>query len=150
MSLKGSAVGTCADVAGKVPGDAGFAAGSFKLRSITFNLALAISGDSIDLNNLVLNYWDTVLGVTNITLDKTKCGTNSPATTAGDWDYALTDGTNSSILSGTTEAVITVVIPTGAKVDSYDTFTVQINPPTGASITLQRSLGPIAAIMSLN
>ena len=124
MSLKGSAVGTCADVAGKVPGDSGFAAGSFQLRSITFNLALAISGDSIDLNNLVLNYWDTVLGVTNITLDKTKCGTSSPTTTAGDWDYALTDGTNSSILSGTTEAVITVVIPTGAKVDSYDTFTV--------------------------
>jgi archaellin len=42
------------------------------------------------------------------------------------------------------------MIPAGAQVGSYDTFTVQINPPTGASITLQRTLPPIAAVMTLN
>ena len=136
MSLKGSVVGTATGSA---------------LTSITFNLALAISGDSVDLNNVVMNYWDSGLGVTALTLDTGNSGDPAKATaTAGDWSYVLTDGSSSSILAGTLEAVITVAIPTGATVGSYDTFTVQINPPTGASITIQRSLGPIAAIMTLN
>jgi flagellin FlaB len=135
MGLKGSVVGTATGEA---------------LTSVTFNLALAISGDSVDLNNVVMNYWDSGLGVTPLVLDKTASGTETPTATAGDWSYVLSDGSASSILSGTLEAIITVVIPTGATVGSYDTFTIQINPPTGASITIQRSLGPIAPIMSLN
>jgi flagellin FlaB len=138
MALKGSVVGTANN-------------GNSALKSCTFNLALAISGDSIDLNNLVINYWDTVLGVTPLTLDAGNSGDpTKTATTAGDWSYVLTDGSDSSILAGTLEAVLTVAIPNGARVGSYDTFTIQINPPTGASITIQRSLGPIAPIMSLN
>jgi flagellin FlaB len=135
MGLKGSVVGTAT-------GDA--------LTSVTFNLALAISGDSVDLNNVVMNYWDSGLGVTPLVLDTTASGTDTPTAVVGDWSYVLTDGSDSSILSGTLEAVITVVIPADATVGSYDTFTIQINPPTGASITIQRSLGPIAPIMSLN
>jgi archaeal flagellin FlaB len=135
MSIKGSVVGKATGAA---------------LTSLTFNLALAISGDSIDLNNLVLNYWDSGLASTALVLDKTASGTATPTATAGDWSYVLTDGTASSILSGTLEGVITVCIPAGATVGSYDTFTIEVNPPTGASITLQRSLGPIAPIMTLN
>jgi flagellin FlaB len=143
MSLKGSVVGTSDG-------------GTTYLNSVTFNLALAISGDSIDLNNLVLNYWDTGMPVTPLTLDQGNSGDPAKKTaTQGDWSYVLTDGSDSSILAGTLEAVITVVLPdnngpAGDGVKSYDTFTIQINPPTGASITIQRSLGPIAKIMSLN
>ena len=54
MSLKGSVVGTATGGA---------------LKSIKFNLALAISGDSVDLNNLVINYWDSGMGVTAMVLD---------------------------------------------------------------------------------
>ena len=140
MSLKGTVVGSATDNSGDVPGDGTFAAGEFKLRSVTFNLALAISGDSVDLTKCVFNYWDTTNGVTALTMDN-----SSP--TAGDWSFDL-GGTN--ILSGTLQAVITVYLPSAATISSYNTFTVQINPPTGASITLQRTLGPIAAIMSLN
>jgi flagellin FlaB len=140
MGLKGSVVGT-----------ADSATTPTALASVTFNLALAISGSSVDLTNVVMNYWDSGMGVTPLTLDKANSGDPTKVTsTAGDWSYVLTDGSASSILSGTLEAIITVVIPTGATVGSYDTFTIQINPPTGASITIQRSLGPIAPIMSLN
>jgi flagellin FlaB len=129
MSLKGSVVGESN-------------VGVTALETISFNLALAIAGDSVDLTLCVFNYWDTALGVTPLILDNA-----TPA--AGDWTYDLVTGTG-SILAGTDEAVITVYIPTGAQVGSYDTFTVQINPPTGASITLQRTLPPIASVMTLN
>jgi flagellin FlaB len=129
MSLKGSVVGKSN-------------VGITELESVTFNLALAIAGDSIDLTLCVFNYWDDTLGVTPLILDNT-----TPA--AGDWTYDLVTGTG-SILSGTDAAVITVWIPTAATISSYDTFTVQINPPTGASITLQRTLPPIATVMTLN
>ncbi len=130
MSLKGSVVGESSN--------------GTALTSIDFNLALAIAGDSVDLDLCVFNYWDTVLGVTALTPAAV------PGTpVAGEWDFTLVTGTG-SILAGTDEAVITVMIPAGAQVGSYDTFTVQINPPTGASITLQRTLPPIAAVMTLN
>jgi flagellin FlaB len=141
MSLKGSVVGTAEDSADVLFGGVGYTTADH-LGKITFNLALAISGDSIDLELCVFNYWDTVLGVTALTLD-----TGTP--TAGDWSYDLVTGTG-SILSGTDEAVINVYLPATSDVSSYNTFTVQINPPTGASITLQRTIGPIANIMTLN
>jgi hypothetical protein len=141
MSLKGSVVGTAEDSANVLFGGVGYTTADH-LGKITFNLALAISGDSIDLELCVFNYWDNVLGVTALTLD-----TGTP--TAGDWSYDLVTGTG-SILSGTDEAVIDVYLPATSDVSSYSTFTVQINPPTGASITLQRTIGPIANIMTLN
>ena len=135
MSLKGSVVGTGA---------------GGELTSVTFNLALAISGDSVDLGKIVMNYWDVDMGVTALTLDTAHLGTAAPTTTAGDWSYALSDGTDGAILNGTTTALIVVVLPAAASVQSYETFTLQLNPPTGASITLQRTLPPIAAVMTLN
>jgi flagellin FlaB len=129
MALKGSVVGVADD-----PGT------PTELAKVTFNLGLAIPGDSVDLTQCVLNYWDAALGTTALTLD-------TVAPTAGDWKYTLASG---SILSGTAVAVIDVYLPAAAAVASYDTFTIQINPPTGASITIQRTLGPLAAVMSLN
>ena len=127
------------------------AAGSSALSSVTFNLALAIAGDSVDLNNLVINYWDSGMGVTALTLDTANSqDPTKKTTTAGEWSFYLSDSSKSSILKGTLEAVMTVAIPSGATVGSYNTFTLQINPPTGASITLQRTLPPIAAVMTLN
>ena len=148
MSLKGTVVGTAYDVADVAPGGLGYDGISDHLGSVTFNLALAISGDSVDLSKCVLNYWDTANGVTALTLASTS-GLAVPTVVQGDWSFYIGSSTT-SILSGTLQAVITVVLPAAADIDSYKTFTIQINPPTGASITLQRTLGPIAKIMSLN
>lgn len=138
MSLKGAMVGAANDPVTPT-----------HLATVTFHLALAIPGDSVDLNNCIINYWDETTGVSSLTLDASASGTNTPTTVAGDWSYYI--GTSdTSILSGAAEALITVALPDTTNVSSYNTFTIEINPPTGASLTLQRTLGPIAAIMTLN
>lgn len=137
MSLKGSVVGT-----------ADSATTPTKLQSVQFSLGLAITGTAVDLTQCAFNYWDSTLGITPLTLDTAASGTTTPTTTAGDWSYDIPGGTSS--LSGTQSASITVVLPATATVASYNVFTIQINPPTGASITIQRMLGALAPIMSLN
>jgi archaeal flagellin FlaB len=133
MTLRGSVVGTADN-----------AANPTKLASITFNLGLAITGTGVDLSQLVVNYWDSTTPVTTLSLDDT-----NPTTTAGSWSFEVLNSTGSFLL-GTAVASVTVVLPTAADVQAYSTFTVQINPPTGASITIQRTAPPLNAIMSLN
>ena len=133
MALKGSVVGTADD-----------ATNPTKLQSVTFNLALAITGTGVDPSKFVINYWDNVMPLTELTLD-----TTDPTVTAGDWSFKIINSTD-NFLSGTAEAYITVMLPSDADVESYSTFTIQINPPTGASVTLQRTLGPVGAVMTLN
>jgi flagellin FlaB len=138
MSLKGAVVGLADD-----------AATPTKLVSVTFHLAMVLAGDNLDLTKCFIDYWDSDVGVTAITLDTVASGTSTPTATSGDWSYYI-DGSTTSILAGTSEACITVVFPAAADITSYDTFTIEINPPTGAAIRLQRTIGPIAAVMGLN
>jgi archaeal flagellin FlaB len=133
MTLRGSVVGTADSDTNPT-----------KLVSVTFNLGLAITGTGVDLSQLVINYWDSSTPVTTLTLDDT-----NPTVTAGSWSFEVYNSTG-TFLIGTAEASVTVVLPDTADIEAYSTFTIQINPPTGASITIQRTAGPIAPIMSLN
>lgn len=131
MSLKGSMTGT-GDMT--VP-DAGF------LKTVTFYLGLAINGDSVDLTQVSMKYWDSGTKVTPLVLDT-------------DWTCTIVhdgqdDLVNTTLLSGTDLARIKVTLPS-VLVASYTSFTIQINPPTGASITLQRTIGSCSAFMTLN
>jgi len=110
---------------------------------VTFTIALAIEGSMVDTGALVLNYWDEnekVLGVTGANFVK-----------------ALSDGStergSATMLEGDEQFVITVDVGAIATTDpaAYDTFTIQIIPPTGATLTIQRTLpGGLTAVMSLN
>ena len=123
------------------------------LTSIQFNLGLAISGTSVDLTQCTFSYWDASNLTEPLSLDSDDSGQGiitAPAL-AGEWTYQMSDLTNTSaILSGSDVAVIIVTMPTDSAVTSYETFTVHINPPTGASITIQRTLGAVSTVMSLN
>jgi len=45
---------------------------------------------------------------------------------------------------------VTVTIPASATADDYDTFTIQLLPPTGAALTIERTLpGTMLAVMDL-
>src|SRR5208283_5841873 len=135
MAVKGSVVGT---------GTENQAGTAIDLTSVQFNLGLAITGTSVDLSQCTFNYWDASTATTALPYSATLVvGT-------GGWKYSNPQGTG-SILSGTNQAVIEVMLPNG-DVTSYSTFTIQINPPTGASITIQRAVGSIAAaqIVDLN
>lgn len=45
---------------------------------------------------------------------------------------------------------VTITIPGTATVDAYDTFNLQLIPPTGAAVTIQRTMpGNISVVMDL-
>jgi archaellin len=138
MALKGAVVGIADNQATPT-----------KLVSVTFHLAMVLAGDNLDLTKCFIDYWDADVGVTAMTLDTVASGTSTPTSTSGNWSYYIV-GSTTSILAGTSEASITVVFPSAADISSYDTFTIEINPPTGAAIRLQRTIGPITAVMGLN
>ena len=123
---------------------------------LTFNLALAITGTSVDLTKCVFNYWDSVGNkVNNIELS-----TSAPATPAPNIT-AATDAVyvNSTTLAGVGDVLVIVhpawAVPTtglfATPLAAYATFTLQIIPPTGATITIQKTLpGSIGGVVSLN
>jgi flagellin FlaB len=112
------------------------------LTDVTFTIALAIDGTQVDTGSLVVNYWDAdekVMGTTDFTV----------TLSAG-----CTERGSATILEGDEQFVVAVDITTIAATSApgpYDTFTIQIIPPTGASLTVQRTLpGGLTAMMSLN
>ncbi|MDV2990016.1 MAG: archaellin/type IV pilin N-terminal domain-containing protein [Dehalogenimonas sp.] len=127
LTLKGSVIGEAATT---------------DLDTVTFTLALAIAGPKVDMGSLVVNYLD---------VDEVVMGTT-------DFTFALSDGSTergaADILEGDEQMVIVLDIATIAATtppQAYDTFTVQIIPPTGASLTIQRTLpGGLTAVMNLN
>jgi archaeal flagellin FlaB len=115
--------------------------GSTESATMQFTMAMALSGSSVDLTKLVFNYWDSQGNQIN-GIDHT----NITFTSGGD---AVT------IVEGTEQ--VQVEISLGAEGDystpleAYDRFTLQIIPPTGATLTLQRTLpGNISGLISLH
>jgi flagellin FlaB len=111
------------------------------LTNVTFTLALAIPGSQVDMDSIVINYFDNdevVMGTSNFT-------------------YALSNGStergSAAMLEGDEQMVVTVAVGTLATTDpgAYDTFTIQVVPPSGATLTIQKTLpGGLTAVFTLN
>jgi len=103
---------------------------------LQFTLSLAIPGTSVDLTKLVFNYFDST-------------GVHEEAVTATFVDAAL--GTAVTSMSGTAATLVTIVPAGVADLVAYDKFTLEIIPPTGAPLTIQRTLpGDVtAAVVNL-
>jgi archaellin len=55
------------------------------------------------------------------------------------------------MIEGDEVHVVKIVLPPEADIVNYDMFTVQCVPPTGATITLKRTLpGTLSKVMDLN
>ena len=122
MELKGSVLGTSP-------------AGT-NLTTIKFSLGLAIVGSKVDMDTVVINYWDALVAAQNIT-----------------WTKALnsTERGTANMLEGDEQMVITVTIPATADIRSYDTFYVQVIPASGSSLTIKRSMpGALDAVFPLD
>jgi flagellin FlaB len=112
------------------------------LTTVTFTLALVIQGASVDMDALVLNY-----------MDKDDVAMGTPHFT-----YALGSGSTergiANLLEADEQMVVTVDISSIATLSApraYDSFTLQIMPPNGAAITIQRTLtGGMGTVFSLN
>jgi len=96
-----------------------------KLENIQFTLGLAIVGSKVDLNTMVINYWDDTVNSENIT-----------------WTKVLnsTERGTLNMLEGDEQMVIDATLPASANVAAYDTFYIQVIPASGSSITIKRSM----------
>lgn len=107
--------------------------------TLQFTLAMSTGSGSVDLTKLVFNYWNSTTGV------------HEEAVAPDDTVDAAVGGTITAI-SGN-QAVLVTISPTDvAALAAYDTFTLQIITPTGATVTIQRTMpGDIApATINLN
>ena len=109
-----------------------------KLNKVHFNIALAITNQVVDARTIVCNYFDDTVHVEGLTANVT-----------------LSEGSTERGSTGVIEAdevhAISIDIPVSANVTAYKTFTVQLVPPAGASITIRRTLpGTLKSVMDLN
>uniref|UniRef100_A0A6H1Z7Q0 Flagellin n=1 Tax=viral metagenome TaxID=1070528 RepID=A0A6H1Z7Q0_9ZZZZ len=108
------------------------------LTDVQFNVGLTIQGgDKVDMSAVVVNYFDKDIHEENV-----------------EWIGAISGGSHergaAALLEEDEIFVVSVTIPDAASLGAYDNFTLQVIPPTGATITLQRTLpGGISAVMDL-
>jgi flagellin FlaB len=114
MEIKGSVIG--------------LSSGGVELETVQFVLGMAIAGNSVDMDSVIINFWDDTVSTTDVA-----------------WTYALSGQSNergaANLLEGDELMVILVTVPAAATVDAYDTFTIQVLPPKGATLTIERTIG---------
>ena len=101
--------------------------------TIVFDLATVAGGSSVDMSKLNLVYRDSTQNA-NLTYDT---GTTTPA--ANHWIVTKPDGTAlaSTVISSGQLAMITVGAP--ASITANQTFALQVTPPTGGVLLIQRT-----------
>jgi archaeal flagellin FlaB len=107
---------------------------------LQFSLAMTVTGGSVDLTKMVFNYWNSTTGI------------HEEALTAVFQDASTSVVTPVTSITGNAIVLVTVTPADVEDLVAYDTFTLQIIPPTGATITIQRTMpGDVsAATISLN
>ena len=116
----------------------GLSSNGSRLDQVQFNVALSIPTQSVDATAVVVNYWD-----------------NLTHTEGAHFTLALASGStergSATLIEGDEEFTCTVDIPSDANLQPYDTFNIQVVPPTGASLTITRTLpGALDNVMNLN
>jgi flagellin FlaB len=115
----------------------GLSTNGTSLNQVQFNVALSIPTEKIDKNAIVVNYWDDAT--------HTEGATFTMALAAGANERGTVD-----MIEGDEQFLVTVTIP-NASLAPYSTFNLQVVPPTGASLTIKRTLpGVLDKVMNLN
>jgi len=98
-----------------------------KLEQVIFTVGLTIQDEKVDMNAIVVNFFDNEVHSENVT-----------------WSSAISAGStergSASMLEFDEQHVMTVTIPATATREAYEQFTLQVIPPTGATLTIQRTL----------
>jgi flagellin FlaB len=115
----------------------GISANQTKLETVQFTAGLTIPDEVVDMDAVVINYFDDTTHDENVT-----------------WSYAIsaqsTERGSANMLESDEQHICTVTIPEAAEVTAYDWFTIQVIPPTGATLTIKRTMpGAINAVMDL-
>lgn len=122
LEVKGSVLGT--------------SSGNNTLEALDITLALTIPSQKVDKNSLVFNYWDSDNHTAGI--EPTSFELSPGCTERGSPEFIEND------------EQFRCLIPITATPGCYETFTLQIIPPTGATLTIKRTLpGSIGSVMDL-
>jgi len=98
-----------------------------ELEQVVFSVGLTIQDEKVDMSSMVINYFDNEVHSEDVT-----------------WSSVISPGStergSANMLEFDEQHVVTVTIPATATRQEYDAFTLQVIPPTGATLTIQRSL----------
>lgn len=110
-----------------------------KLEWVQFDVSLTIQGESVDMSAVIINWYDKAY---------------ETQLSSSDWSSAITSGstergsTNMMEMDEVHEILVTV--PSTANISTYEEFTIQVIPPTGATVTIKRSTpGALDKVMDL-
>jgi len=108
------------------------------LEQVQFNVGLTVQGgEKVDMNSVVINYFDSAMHEEDV-----------------DWTNEISPGSTErgsvALLEEDEIFIVTVTMPEASAIGVYESFTLQVIPPTGATITLQRTLpGGLSKVMDL-
>ena len=98
-----------------------------QLEQVQFNVALTLNSEKVDMNAVVINYFDQDY---------------ETQLASSDWTSLKSSGSTErgtpNMLEHDEVHEILVTLPAAANVSAYDEFTVQVIPPTGATLTIKR------------
>jgi len=98
-----------------------------ELEQVIFTVGLTMQDEKVDMNAIVINYFDNEVHSENVT-----------------WSSAISGGStergSTNMMEFDEQHVVTVTIPATATREIYEGFTLQVIPPTGATLTIQRVL----------
>jgi len=115
----------------------GLSANQTELEQVQFFIALTMRDDEVDTDAFVINYWDR---------DTHAEGVASTFELATD----SAERGASHILEADEQFKVTVTIPAAANVVAYESFTVQVLPPTGNCVTILRHMpGALLKVIDL-
>ncbi len=98
-----------------------------ELEQVAFTIGLALQHKEVDINAVVINYHDELVHSQDVTFSATR-------------HPASTERGSTNVLEGDEQFVILTTVPEAANRVEYDSFTLQMTPPTGATLTITRSL----------
>lgn len=110
-----------------------------KLEWVQFDVSLTIQGESVDMSAVIINWYDKNYEV---------------QLASSDWTSAITSGStergSTNMLEMDEVHEILVTVPSTANISTYEEFTIQVIPPTGATVTIKRSTpGALDKVMDL-
>lgn len=112
LKLQGSVLGLSADNA--------------TVNQVQFAIGLSIPDQRLDTSSIIINYFDSEVHSENVTATFTMSAQS-------------TERGTTSMLESDEQFITLVTVPAAANLDTYHNFTLQLIPPTGATLTIART-----------
>lgn len=104
----------------------GFSSDNATLNQVQFAIGLSIPDQRLDTSSIIINYFDATTHSENVTATFTMSTQSTERGTA-------------SMLESDEQFITLVTVPAAADLDTYHNFTLQLIPPTGATLTITRT-----------